>query len=206
MCGYKNKYLRIAIDINEKYGYTVICSSNPFDGINPLDNAMDVINSYCNNKGYNDYEIYYMGHSAGGLIGLWYGVNYEKIKRILSINAPLMYNYHKTKDGIKRFKGDRLVLVYGSLDQSINYTELVKPLESDIIKLVNDMKISENIDSIIIAEKPKMRKYIAEMCKNISEKCDIPIDKISIKATTEEGLGFSGKGEGIAAKAVTLIK
>ncbi len=64
----------------------------------------------------------------------------------------------------------------------------------------------ENIDSIIIAEKPKMRKYIAEMCKNISEKCDIPIDKISIKATTEEGLGFSGKGEGIAAKAVTLIK
>ena len=136
MCGYKNKYLRIAIDINEKYGYTVICSSNPFDGINPLDNAMDVINSYCNNKGYNDYEIYYMGHSAGGLIGLWYGVNYEKIKRILSINAPLMYNYHKTKDGIKRFKGDRLVLVYGSLDQSINYTELVKALESDIIKLV----------------------------------------------------------------------
>ncbi len=64
----------------------------------------------------------------------------------------------------------------------------------------------ENIDSIIIAEKPKMRQYICEMCKNISEKCDIPIDKISIKATTEEGLGFSGKGEGIASKAIALIK
>ncbi len=64
----------------------------------------------------------------------------------------------------------------------------------------------ENIDSIIIAEKPKMRKYISEMCENISNTCDIPLDRISIKATTEEGLGFSGKGEGIAAKAIALLK
>ena len=135
MCGYKNKYLRMANDINDKYGYTVICSSNPYNGVNPLDDAMEVINSYCSNKGYKDHEIYYIGHSCGGLIGLWYGVNYPKIKRILSVNAPLMYNWHNTKDSIKRFKGDRLTLVYGSLDQSINYTELVKPLESGIVKL-----------------------------------------------------------------------
>ena len=135
MCGYKNKYLRMANDINNKYGYTVICSSNPYNGVNPLDDAIEVINNYCSNKGYKDYEIYYMGHSCGGLIGLWYGVNYPHIKRILSVNAPLMYNWHNTKYGIKRFKGDRLTLVYGSLDQSIKYTELAKLLESDIVKL-----------------------------------------------------------------------
>ena len=135
MCGYKNKYLRIGIDINDKYGYTVICSSNPFDGVNPLDNAMDVIKGYCNKNKYDSYKIYYMGHSAGGLIGLWFGVNYPEIKRMLIVNSPLMYNWHKTKEGIKKFNGERLTLVYGSLDQSIMFTELVKPLENDVVKL-----------------------------------------------------------------------
>ena len=44
--GYNNKYLTIASRINKEYGYTVICSSNPFDGNNPLDNAMEVIDNY----------------------------------------------------------------------------------------------------------------------------------------------------------------
>lgn len=134
MYGYKNKYLRMACDINNKYGYTVICSSNPFDGVNPLDNAMDVINDYCKKNKYDDYKIYYMGHSAGGLIGLWYGVNYCAIERMLITNAPLMYNWNKTKEGIQKFKGDRLTIVYGSEDQSIGYIELLKPLENDIVK------------------------------------------------------------------------
>ena len=60
--GYQNKYLNIAYTINKKYGYTVICSSNPFDGTNPLDNAMNVIEKYCSKNNYKNYEIYYMGH------------------------------------------------------------------------------------------------------------------------------------------------
>ena len=54
---------------------------------------------------------------------------------MLIVNSPLMYNWHKTKESIKKFKGERLTLVYGSLDQSIMFTELVKPLENDIVKL-----------------------------------------------------------------------
>ena len=64
----------------------------------------------------------------------------------------------------------------------------------------------ENIDSIIIAQKPKMRAYIDGMRKNIADACEIDIKQVSVKATTEEGLGFTGNGEGIASKASVLLK
>lgn len=64
----------------------------------------------------------------------------------------------------------------------------------------------ENIDSIIIAQKPKMRPYIDDMRKNIADACEIDIKQVSVKATTEEGLGFTGNGEGIASKASVLLK
>lgn len=63
-----------------------------------------------------------------------------------------------------------------------------------------------NIDSIIIAQKPKMRPYIAEMEKNIAKALNISVDYINVKATTEEELGFTGSGEGISSKAVCLIE
>jgi len=62
-----------------------------------------------------------------------------------------------------------------------------------------------NVDSTIIAQAPKMRPYIDEMKKNIANALLLPIDDINVKATTEEGLGFTGQGEGIAAQAVCLI-
>ena len=62
-----------------------------------------------------------------------------------------------------------------------------------------------NIDSIIITQQPKMRNYIDEMRKNIALACGIDVDAVSVKATTEEGLGFTGNGDGIASKAIALI-
>ena len=64
----------------------------------------------------------------------------------------------------------------------------------------------ENIDSTVLAQRPKLRPYIDEMRARISAFTDIDIDRISIKATTEEGLGFTGEGLGIAAHAVCLLK
>ncbi|NLK98843.1 MAG: 2-C-methyl-D-erythritol 2,4-cyclodiphosphate synthase [Epulopiscium sp.] len=63
-----------------------------------------------------------------------------------------------------------------------------------------------NIDSTIIAQKPKMAPYIDKMRKNIAEALDISINQINIKATTEEGLGFTGEGQGISAHAICLIQ
>lgn len=64
----------------------------------------------------------------------------------------------------------------------------------------------ENIDSTVLAQRPKLRPYIDEMRARISANTGIDINRISIKATTEEGLGFTGEGLGIAAHAVCLLK
>ena len=62
-----------------------------------------------------------------------------------------------------------------------------------------------NIDATIIAQAPKMAPYIAEMRTNIANACGIDVDCVSVKATTEEGLGFTGAKEGISAHAVCLV-
>lgn len=62
-----------------------------------------------------------------------------------------------------------------------------------------------NIDATIIAQRPKMAPHIESMRKNISECLKISINDINVKATTEEGLGFTGRGEGISSHAVCLI-
>lgn len=62
-----------------------------------------------------------------------------------------------------------------------------------------------NIDSTIIAQKPKMAPFITEMRHNISNALNIDIDKINVKATTEEGLGFTGSCEGISSQSICLL-
>lgn len=63
-----------------------------------------------------------------------------------------------------------------------------------------------NIDSTIVAQRPKLSPYIDLMRKNIAESCKIDIGDISVKATTEEKMGFTGEGLGISAHAVVLIE
>lgn len=63
----------------------------------------------------------------------------------------------------------------------------------------------ENIDATVLCQAPKLRPYIDAMRQNIADACALPFDRISVKATTEEGLGFTGRGEGVAAHAVTLL-
>ena len=62
-----------------------------------------------------------------------------------------------------------------------------------------------NIDSVIIAQSPKMAPHIENMRKNIARALSIELSRISVKATTEEGLGFTGAGEGISSHAVCLL-
>lgn len=62
-----------------------------------------------------------------------------------------------------------------------------------------------NIDATVITQRPKLSTYIDKMIENISGVLNIPVDYVSVKATTEEGLGFTGNGEGIAAHAVCLV-
>ena len=63
-----------------------------------------------------------------------------------------------------------------------------------------------NIDATIIAQAPKFRPYIDMMNENIARALNIDIDQVNVKATTEEGLGFTGSGEGISSQAICILK
>lgn len=81
----------------------------------------------------------------------------------------------------------------------------VKLLEK-VGELLNEKGfIVENVDSTIIAQAPKMRPHIETMRENIARALGTDIEHVNVKATTEEGLGFTGSGEGIAAQAVCLL-
>ncbi len=80
-------------------------------------------------------------------------------------------------------------------------------LLKEVLALINDNNYCIiNLDATIIAQKPKMRPYIDRMRCNIAEALEIDINTVNVKATTEEGLGFTGKEEGIAANCVCLIE
>lgn len=63
-----------------------------------------------------------------------------------------------------------------------------------------------NIDVTVLAQAPKLAPYIEDMRKNIAQVCKLPLEAVSVKATTEEGLGFTGTKQGIAAHAVCLLQ
>ena len=79
-------------------------------------------------------------------------------------------------------------------------------LLSNVIELLSDKGYRvENIDCTVIAQKPKIGKYTTLMAQNIADVCKIDAENVNVKATTEEGLGFTGALEGISAHAVCLI-
>lgn len=122
--------------VNEKTGSTVICASNPFAGQNPLDDAMKIIEQYCQQKEYLNYKLFYLGFSSGGYIGAVFGIDYPQIEKMLLVNMPLMYNWHKIKSGLIKYNGQKLTLVYGSLDQSVKYLELLKRINNERIETI----------------------------------------------------------------------
>ena len=66
--------------------------------------------------------------------------------------------------------------------------------------------VIENIDATVVAQRPKMRPYIEQMRENIATALRIETDQVNVKATTEEGLGFTGTGEGISSQAVCAVE
>ena len=71
--------------------------------------------------------------------------------------------------------------------------------------LEEKMFLIDNIDATIIAQAPKMRPYIDTMRENIAKALKIDIDQVNVKATTEEGLGFTGEGLGISSQAICML-
>ena len=90
-------------------------------------------------------------------------------------------------------------------DPTYKDADSIKLLEKVGDILESKLFVVDNIDATIIAQAPKMRPYIDTMRENIAKALRIPVSLVNVKATTEEGLGFTGTGEGIAAHAVCLL-
>ena len=90
-------------------------------------------------------------------------------------------------------------------DPAYKGADSVKLLEH-VGRLIREAGYSiENIDATIIAQRPKLASYRPQMEENIAEALHLDPSRVSVKATTEEGLGFTGSGEGIASQAITLL-
>lgn len=96
--------------------------------------------------------------------------------------------------------------MFPDTDEKWRGADSLKLLEAVVERLSVSGFYVENIDSTLIAQRPKMKPYIDEMRANIAKACRIDISCVSVKATTEEKLGFTGREEGISAHAVVLIK
>lgn len=88
---------------------------------------------------------------------------------------------------------------YKGADSMVLFGEVIKILR-------HNGYVVSNIDATIIAQKPKLSPYIDEMRKNIADICSVDISQVSVKATTEEHLGFTGREEGISAHCVCIVK
>lgn len=88
---------------------------------------------------------------------------------------------------------------YKDISSMILLEEIRKKMEGKNLNIVN-------IDAVLIMQKPGVSEYIPKMIKNLAEVLKVSMDSINIKATTTEGLGFCGRGEGIASECVVLLE
>ena len=121
---------------------------------------------------------------------------------------------HSDADVLSHAVGDAILgaLALGDLGTHFPDTDQeYKDVSSlKILSMINDLAREQNgsiinIDSTIVAEEPRMSGYISRMRKNIADALKIDGDRVSVKATTTEGMGFAGAREGMAAYAVVLV-
>ena len=143
------------------------------------------------------------------------------------MRVGLGYDVHKLVEGRKLIIGgvnvphekgllghsDADVLIHAVMDSILGALALGDigkhfPDTDEKYKGADSMKLLEfvyNLDSIIIAQSPKMAPHIQNMRENIAKALNTSIENINVKATTEEGLGFTGAKEGIAAQSICLL-
>lgn len=147
--GYQNKYCIIANEIRDDFGCTVIVSANPENSeCNLVAELVEV--SFPEGE---FTEIYFIGVSNGALVEAQQGYKCKKTKGMLLVNGPLMINWHKTKKGLEEFGGEKVRLIYGSLDPSYRYIELLDLIESDLYDYVKlegiDHNFTDNMEVLI---------------------------------------------------------
>lgn len=96
--------------------------------------------------------------------------------------------------------------LFPDTDDAYKGASSIRLLENVRERMEKEGYVIGNVDATIIAQRPKMRPYIDEMRSNIAKALHTDVSRINVKATTEEGLGFTGGGEGISSQAVCLLE
>ena len=128
--GHDGKYYEIAKAVNETTGRFVCVASNPVDEdcdlVEEIAGLQAVYPEVC--------EIIYIGYSNGAYVGAQQAWKVSIIKHALLINAPLMINFFRTKEGAEKFKGEQMMFIYGDKDPSFQYFELLELIENDLVQ------------------------------------------------------------------------
>ena len=93
---------------------------------------MNFINNYMKNIPI----IYAFGFSNGGMMLSNQSFKYNNIKKVLILNSPLMFNWHKIKEGVKKFNQDKMTFIFGSLDQSFGYLPLLENVKNSKVEII----------------------------------------------------------------------
>lgn len=119
--GYENKYLKIALRLNERYGCSVIVASNPNNGTKHTEIDKQIIEDYILEHHICSPELFFFGHSNGGIKGLEMINEGVEFTKMVLVNMPLMINFHKTKQYITLATQTEIVAIYGQHDPSFPY-------------------------------------------------------------------------------------
>ena len=95
---------------------------------------------------------------------------------------------------------------FPNTDPRLKDISSLKILQAVALKMAQHNFEVENIDSTVVAERPRIGPYVPKMEEKIAQTLNLSFGRVNVKATTSEGLGFTGEGRGIAAYAVVLIK
>lgn len=131
--GYENKYLKMAKNLNEKFGVSVFVASNPEGTGNSIGHGLQIIKNYCKERQVKQFNVYFVGVSNGGTQGLFAFEKNPLINKALLIGAPLNYNPDLIKKALINFNGEKLHLICGDKDPGFGLFKLYSELENEKI-------------------------------------------------------------------------
>ena len=132
--GYQNKYITIASNLAEKYGVQVFVVENPWISRDDpklfIECAMNFVEEQMKKSGFDDWEIYGMGHSAGAHFWGRFAHLYPNVSKLLLINPVVSVNFTKLKKELEAYQGE-LFLIQWSKDNDFFYNPLLDPIKSE---------------------------------------------------------------------------
>ena len=146
--GYENKYLIMAYQLHDKYGCSVIVSSNPHDGRSHSSNDKQIIEQYIADSHIGFPELFFLGHSNGGIKGLELANANVEFKKMILVNMPLMINFHKTKRYIFSIPQTKIIAVYGEQDPSSPYIPFLEGIAKNI-KVIKFLRADHNFKGLL---------------------------------------------------------